>query len=344
MGEWLFDFKLFNWPNQTSPTTTEVIEFFLAVQVVILCLLFVLAAAKRLRRLWTRRSDPYWQKRFEKLWLQYLYPETPDDRPLALAELRQAIRSPGRYGFLRRILQEQLKVFKDHEHQLLNRLYKECGFFSDDLSDLNSLWWSKRLAAVLRLERLEDPELEGAFRKMLKDKNDLVVLVSIRAYSKVTNEVEPLLDALSRKAPARRDLFTEILMNLADRDPSRVIRYLFECFDPFVASLCIEVLGRKKVQSALPVILSLAESGDEGVAEACSEALGEIGETSAIPSLRKLLTHPNSMIQAKALVSLYRLGERNLHTQLKGLETDQDFGVRREIFNLKLQLQIGVDA
>src|SRR5205085_1385787 len=98
---------------------------------------------------------------------------------------------------------------------LLN-LYKDIGYFAQDYRELHSWFWSKRLTAVIRLEKIQLNELAPDFERLMEDKNELVALSAMRALStlKYPKKATKILEALSRRAPARKDIFIEILTNI----------------------------------------------------------------------------------------------------------------------------------
>lgn len=241
--------------------------------------------------------------------------------------------------FVRRLIVAQMSVMEGEDKNWLKNLYKQIGYFDEDLRALKSKLYWKRLAAVVRLEVGQFNELIEPFTKLIEDPNDFVSIVAMRALSRLEGcgPLEPILDALSRRAPSRRDVFIEILQNLGGDHPDQILSYLENCYDPQTASICIEVLGQVEYEEAFHTILRLHRSNDEGVVRAVAQALGRLRNPKALDALHILAEHENPEIRAEALRSLVALRDPRLSWLLSNLRKDQSVQVRRALFDLKLE-------
>lgn len=310
----------------------------LLAQVAYLFVLISFAVIRRLRRRWSRRNDSKLLIEFRSLILEYIFLKSPSERDRILANILQATTRSSMYrGFLRRLVQEQLRVVSGEEFEALTQLYGRAGFLAEDIRELRSFFWWRRLAAIIRLERLKDSQLLPIFEQMMKDPREVIALVAVRAASKLDGSPQRILEDASRLAPARRDIFVEILHSITDKDPQEVIRFTVECYDPMIAALCVQVLGERKIQEVVPLLRALLRSSDDEVAGACATALGNLNDKDSVEDLKNLLGHPNNIVRAKALRSLSVLAPENLSLQIDRLSRDPSVEVRRVLYELRFK-------
>jgi hypothetical protein len=321
-------------------TIARVATVLLAVKIVLIFCLMNLAVFGRLRRRWLRRNDEVRGAQLRGLILDYLAGDSDTKKKEVLRTILHSVSGRMEYGFFRRLLQDQIKRVQGQEFDLLVQLYKEAGFFAQDLQDLDSWAWWTRLSAAIRLERLKDDSLALIFKDLMADKNELIALVAIRAYSKMKGDTELLLEFASRLAPARKDIFIEILLSISTRDKTKLVEYLVNCYDPYIAALCIFALGRLKEASAVPTLISLTTSSSDEVVEAAVDALSKIGDARALPSIRGLLHHPQNIIRAKALGALLAFGEDSIESLERELKADNSVEMKRALFNGRLMAPI----
>jgi len=238
--------------------------------------------------------------------------------------------------FVRRLLIAQVSVNDTEDREYLVKLYRELGYLDADLKSLKSRFWWTRLAAAVRLEALEADFLSERFTRLIEDPNDFVAIVAMRAISVLGDpgRIDPILDALSRRAPSRRDLFVEMFTNLAGHRSLEVLDYLRQTFDPYVASICVEVLGQLKLEESYDQVLRLLKSSDDGVVESCTKALGILEREEAMEHLRPLLKHENERIRSASLRSLKQLKDPRLQWALKDLKSDPSRMVQRALFEV----------
>jgi len=311
----------------------------LIIKIIAIGFLVLLASTRRLQRLWHRRHDRQKASRYRAYILDYLFAETDNLRENIFKDVRSQTNSSMEEGFFRRLLQDQFRLVRGLERERAVRLYKDLGFLRSDLRQAKSWFWWVRLAAAVRLERLEIPELTEIFETLMKDKSELVALVGIRGASKLNVDEAELLEIVSRRAPARRDIFIEILFSIADRNVDRVIQYLVECYDPFIASLCIEVLGERRVASVIPILRALLASSNDEVLAASAVALAQMRDQESMPLIKELLQHANPVVRAKSLWALIQFREESFESLIKELEKEKSVEVQRVIFDAKIQLK-----
>lgn len=316
----------------------QIASLLLSLNLFFLISLISLSLLSRSKRAWLRRNDRTQGPYFEKIIEDYLQDSTSQDRKPSLQKMIDAMKGEMYFGFLRRLIQRRMTEVQSQQFVALVELYKSGGFMDRDLKELHSKFWWRRLAAAVRLERLHDSSLAEHFQKILYDKSEIVSLVAIRAYSKIGKDTEQLLKAMSRRAPARKDIFMEILISIGSQDPAKLIDFLASCYDPYIAALCIKALGHLKESSAMSSLLILTTSSSDEVVLASAEALGKIGDRRAMTALRGLLYHPRNPIRAIALQSLIALEEQSFEDLERELKEDSAIEIRRVLFDSRFKI------
>jgi HEAT repeat protein len=257
----------------------------------------------------------------------------PDRRQEDLKVLKRQLRSREERGFFRRLLLIELQ--KSAKRDLLLRCYEQLGFLKEDLTQLTSFRWWKRLEAVLRLEQVQHTQTLSYLRPLIDDRDDLVALGAMRALAAIddTSHIIQILAALSRRAPSRRDLFLEILTLVGKQDSEALLQFVNECFDPYLASLAIFILGELKIRQSIPLLQHLIKSSDDEVVRTSAEALGKMGEARTLESL---LGHESPSIRATAL-RYWGQESAGLETErlLSRFSKDSSQEVKRVLFDLK---------
>lgn len=105
---------------------------------------------------------------------------------------------------------------------------------------------------------------------------------------------------------------------------------------PNVAVVCdgLQVIGRRRITSAVSRVVQLATHADDNVAVASIEALGQLGGTEALTCLLAVLTSPSFFRSFPAIDVLGRLGDTRaveplvglLHDALRGAEAARALG------------------
>ncbi len=299
----------------------------LLTQVYLLLMLLLYVAYRRVSRMISRwRNEVRYLNHLREI---FAYVYTQGQYPIQIPWYER--------NFYRRLILSQMTVMDGKDFQTLQQLYREWGYYSEDLRALKSKLWWRRLAALIRLETCELPESRDRLAQLIEDPNDFVALVALRALSPMSHpdQIVDILDALSRRAPSRRDLYVEILQALGEESADVIIKYLRDCFDPQIASICIDVLGSMKATSALPILRELAKSSESNVVEACARAFGLIGNPEAIETLRNLIQHESGAIRAESLRSLALLKDPRLSWAIQRLKLDQNPEVLRTLFEIE---------
>ncbi len=302
----------------------------LLVQIWLLSLLIYLMVSRRVVRLWTRRNNYARSKKMYAQLSEYL--KKP---PAGTSYDCFKISSSDRY-FFRRILMSEIRASVGSEKRLFQRVYKDLGYFYEDSAEIHSRFWWVRLAALVRLQEVLLPESITLVEPLVHDSRDDIALMAIRTLSFLSkpDRISDLLDQLSRRAPDRRDVFMEILSHLGEESIPALLKYLENCYDPFIAALCIRVLGDFKRAEVLPALVQLSKSSDDFVVLEVARALGKLSSAEAELRLIELTQHSDQRVRAEALRSLHRLQLAST-ALIKKLAIDESIDVKRAVFDVK---------
>jgi len=305
----------------------------LLLQAGILFALSLYVAIKRLKRLFSRYKNQEREDKIRKAIID-CYFDTSREKNAEQSYRMKLLKRENR-GFVRRILISTTVRFPAESRVILTNLYIELGYLKEDLKLLRSWLWWKRLEAVTRLERVRLPQALPHLLERIEDRNELVAVAAMRALSSLNfpAEVEMILDSLSRRAPYRKDIFIDVLNNLCRDRVEEVVGYLGECFDPYIASICISVLGNLRVERAHDVFLSFLSSSDDDVVCEAVRALSKIRRSSqSVDKLRRLLKHESPKVRSCVVEALTRMQDLEAIPLIRLLETDDHVDVRRSVF------------
>lgn len=305
----------------------------LLAQSFVLALLLFYVFYKRLKRLMSRRNNELREDKIRKAIIDHYF-ESATESSAEKNKRINSLRKENR-GFVRRILLSTAIRFPSDGRTLLVDLYRELGYLRKDLKLLKSWLWWKRLEAVIRIEGMRLPHILDFLMERMEDSNELVSVAAMRALSVLhfPGKVEKILDALSRRAPYRKDIFIDVLNNLGHDHVDDVIRYLVNCYDPYIASICISVLGNLRVDRAHDVFLNFVNSSDDEVVRESVVALSKIRKTEgAAEAIREMLKHSSSSVRAAAVEALTRMQDLDAIPLIQRLENDEDVEVRRSVF------------
>lgn len=289
---------------------------------------------KKAQRLWNRHRNHLREAEYRAFVHDYARSLSTESQRKSLEQvLAVRLRSKMERGFFRRVLLEELSQLDRGGRAHINRLYSKLGYLEADLRALSSKLWWHRLSSIIRLEQLQNPKLEQSLTEMTADPNDLVAISAMRALGAIGNpdSLQMIMDEISRRMPSRRDLYIEILSQFGEEGSERIIEYIQECYDPFVAAIGLEVLARLQVRSAVPLCLHLLRSSSDEVVVSAISALRKFKTPAAIPVLKELLSSDSEIVRAHSVVALSALNEPKFKNELNRLADDKSVEVRRAI-------------
>jgi len=315
--------------------TAIIVASIIGIQLAIIISLLGLVGVQRLRRFLSRIRNQQREERIRRVLIDYYF-ENVDK--FQSASSKPTTKPKFGYwenrGFIRRILLQTSSRFSGRDHAVFSRLYRELGFLGEDLKQTKSWFWWKRLPAVIRLESLATHEAIPRLEQLIEDEHDIVALAAMRALSRLQypNKIQNILDALSRRAPTRRDVFMSILSNLGYENSDEILKYLFDCYDPYIATLCIRTLGDLKVERAEDHLLSLVKSSNDHVAAESIKALGRLRSQKSLELIEALLQHPVAEVRSEVVEAVARIMGKSAQAILTKAMEDKDFRVRRSAY------------
>lgn len=322
---------------ESVSTFTRIVAWVLMAKLLVLTGLFAWVVARRILRNWARRQDTELRLRLIDLIRHRSEEITLKDFSL-LSRCWHALKiHKGQLYFFRRLVVEEAKLHgRGAFQQRYFELYRRFGFLEEDLKSLARGFWFKRLSAIVRLESFQDDLLVEPFLKAMEDPHDLIALVALRALSRMSfsEKAERILETLSRRAPARRDVFAEILMNLGVEYRHSLISIVGNCYDPYIASVGLSVLGRLKVKEAIPLCLSLLKSSDDEVVAESIGALEKMGARELTLQIRPYLEHDSHHVRRRALHAMRGLDDKYWKRYAERSLEDSSPDVRREAYEL----------
>ncbi len=303
----------------------------------LLATFFIFAVASRLARRAIRLDDSRRRRSFAAILSRQPPHVTLGDFDL-LSQLFYVIRyQKGEIFFFRRYLVELAEISKnDAERLRLFSFYKGLRFDAMDYRLLRSFFWWRRLSAVIRLESFVQRETVDHLLLKIEDRNDLVAIAALRALSRMKFErkTERILSTLSRRAPARRDVFAEVMTNIGREEIDSLIHFVQECYDPYIASIAIRVLGRLQARQSIPLLRQLLLSADDLVVVESMGALSAMNAEGAFVMIRPMLKHATPAVRRQALESLRSLQDPNWKHFAQAALEDESAEVQRMAFDL----------
>lgn len=139
----------------------------------------------------------------------------------------------------------------------LTQLYKDMGFLLEDRSALFSNSFATRLAALARIDILQDMESGAKVGKMLNDPSPYVHFAALKfllkvQYPKLHVNIDAELDKLV--ALNRMDTASQILEMYAAGYTDGFLTLLDSHRSRQVISMCLEVVIRLRIAEALPIV------------------------------------------------------------------------------------------
>ncbi|MBC7397990.1 MAG: HEAT repeat domain-containing protein [Bdellovibrionales bacterium] len=238
---------------------------------------------------------------------------------------------------LREAMVSQIKMMSGEEKKYLLSLYEAFGYKTLDIRQCKSVFWTKRLDAVIHLGLLESADLAELFSALMKDR---AVLVSIAATISLSHLKHPLnspelLHHLPESILSRSNALFEVVTNLGIThgiDPlTRAIR---ETNKPKIASACIQALLFIRTLEATDALHSLLKSPQDLTVSTVRQiirTLGQIGDPASIGFVRPYLGHPSEILIAESALLLILLQDPESLERIKQMKSSSSVEVRRAL-------------
>jgi HEAT repeat protein len=233
---------------------------------------------------------------------------------------------------------EQISLLKGIEKRILIEFYTSMGFLAEDLAQLRSWLWWRRLKAVAILEYLQIQGAVQELRPLLRDRHPLVALASARILSQLIDSrtdhplYREILNVTLSGLSGRRDAVIEILSNICKKNSHELVLFFSDKLEDPVAYHCANVFGNLHCIEAVDALISVTDKASEDnpliVAEAI-EALGKIGDPRALTAIKEKTTHRIGSIRARSLIALSKIDPKETELLLEKINHDPDPNVQR---------------
>ena len=234
--------------------------------------------------------------------------------------------------YLRDLLLLKLNLSSKEEKETIKSLYKIWGMEQDDINQLKSSRWWKKVEALNKLEKMETSEAESLAIKLMESKKSevryaaLKLLVSIKS-KKIYPLIYNMFDSSSRWSYR---YLVNILSNTNIPPPYLKLLAFSKKRDYRKASAIL--LGGKGNESALPLLEMLANDPIKDVRRESIKSLGYINTEKSQLIMAKHAEDQNYQIRAALAKAMSGYNNGSSFTLLEKLVEDEVFDVRLEAF------------
>ncbi|GIP20300.1 MULTISPECIES: HEAT repeat domain-containing protein [Paenibacillus] len=289
---------------------------------------------------------------------------------------------PGKLAPLeRRVIQDKLaELIEQFKGELRNRLVELCeraGFVKDEMDQLESLFFGRRVEAAYRLGNMRAHEAVPRLLQMLrKQKYSPLTIILGRAIAKAAKQEDQLKEMLTlmlRHGKPIHNLAADVLLE-TDLDSSKLLLQFLEDGNPDFVKVALVAMWGQAVPEVIPALDKLVGAEEKDVrAEAVklylssnpvlkdetikqlmsdnnwevraaiAKSLGSLHAAGSIPLLRNAMRDENWWVRNNSAESLAKLGETGFEilceTALRGS------GVEREtaLFHIEKVMSEGAD-
>ncbi len=287
-------------------------------------------------RAYVKRNQARWQKLLNGLFEGSL---KPSEIKLSRKELKHV-----RDLLLDSFFSKQLECLWDKERQRdafselkLNpscsdkarSLYRDLGFFREDMRELGSKRWWVRVKAMERIEDLGINDGEEKLLKLLTDKRSEVRFSSLRTLAVISSK--RFYSKLGGIFDASSTWSYLYLVNILyfSGVPLDVLATLASSDNPYKRKAAAILLGRIKSKDSVTLLLKLASDDFEEVRREAVLSLARTGSAAAMPLFWRKLKDQSPEVRTAVAKGIGELGQLAFLTKLAD---DEDFDVRFQAF------------
>lgn len=231
-----------------------------------------------------------------------------------------------RRKYLRNSILDILLVTKGFERTALHTVYKQNGFWNEDLKKLTRFRWYKRLGALVRLDQWQMCLGKAHLAELLVDRNIQIRQIAIKNLSRTydSREAEYLLEVLCSQHFFHSTTY-ECIHRLIQNHYDLILKNLDDEKKSVLWPFIIKAIGNMRIIEATPKLIEIATSTlDKSSKVKALAALGKIGDPRGIEILKYALLSDSAADRLEALQSLYSIDASQIHNYKKVLENDTD--------------------
>ncbi len=228
--------------------------------------------------------------------------------------------------YLRNSILDILLVTKGFERSVLHDVYKQNGFWDEDLKKLMRFRWYKRLGALVRLDQWQVCLGQAHLADLLIDKNIQIRQIAIKNLSRTydAKEAEYLIEVLLSQHFFHSTTY-ECIHRLIQNHYPLILKVLDDQKKIKLWPFIIKAIGNMRVIEATPKLVEIASTAvDRSSKEKALVALGKIGDPRSIEVLKYSLLSDSPTERLEALQSLYNIDPSQVSHYKKVLENDSD--------------------
>ncbi|HOX27548.1 MAG TPA: HEAT repeat domain-containing protein [bacterium] len=220
----------------------------------------------------------------------------------------------------------------DSKKSEIRAAYEAFGFYRTDIRELRSLFWWRRMQAVVRLEHLRFAEAAGKVALLINDSNNDVRMAAVSMLAAVKHPA--LKDLLPELFEANSRWSYKYLINviyLAEIPAEHIESFVFsEDRDRRKAAAIL--LGRRGSDESVTMLAVLSEDGVKDVRREAAKSLARAGTPGARALLFDMTMDKNPQIRAEAAKGLGAMGGDSTVPFLEKLALGESFEERYQAF------------
>jgi len=234
--------------------------------------------------------------------------------------------------YLRDLLILKLNFSSNEEKDLLRNLYKTWGLEKNDIKQLKSHIWWKKVEALNRLEKMNIVEAENLAIKLMDSKKAEVRYAALKMLVGIKSEkIYPFLYTMFSSSSRWAYRYLVKILSVANIPPVYLKLLTISKKRDFRKAAAI-LLGTKGNEYAIPLLEKLANDPIKDVRRESIKSLGEINTKKSLAILEKHFEDPNYQIRAALAKALSGYNNDISFKLLEKLADDEVFEVRLEAF------------
>lgn len=202
-------------------------------------------------------------------------------------------------------LLEQIRYVRGRVQERISAAFEELGFVEEELGKLSNKRWTRRVEGAEKLGRMMSRRPLPELTRLMQDPVPEVRIRAAKALGAIggLEAVESLLGALRDTNRWSALRISDILGTLGEAAVGPLIRE-FPRLPTLARVPAIDILGRLRSPSAVPLLVSLLSDAHEDARARAAHSLGVIGDPRAAPDLVAALGDPAWPVRAMAAKAL----------------------------------------
>jgi HEAT repeat protein len=226
-------------------------------------------------------------------------------------------------------LLEQIRYVRGKVQERISAAFEELGFVEEELGKLTHKRWTRRVEGAEKLGRMMSRRPLPDLTRLMQDPVPEVRIRAAKALGAIggLEAVESLLGALRDTNRWSALRISDILASLGEPAVGPLIRE-FPRLPPLARVPAIDILGRLRSPTAVPLLVALLRDADENARARAAHSLGVIGDPRAASDLVAALGDPAWPVRAMAAKALGVLPGSEGIAALQGALADREWWVR----------------